>query len=179
MLGGRQLRQSLLALNVGVLVLHGQQKPPVYRPPDEKLPQAGAPQPIAFNHKKHVALGLSCLDCHAGAAEEEQAGFPPTEYCMTCHETIKPDAPGIKKLAAAHQRGEKVKWVRVYGLPDFVFFSHANHAKASVQCESCHGPVAERQVLAKEVSTGMVMCMNCHAAKKAANGCSTCHQLGF
>jgi len=125
-----------------------------------------------------VALGQTCLDCHAKAAEGESAGFPTTEQCMACHATIKADNPKIKKLAAMHRLGEKVKWVRVYRLEGFVFFSHATHLRAKAQCESCHGPVAKRDVLAKEVSIGMVTCMNCHVAKKAPNGCSTCHQLG-
>ena len=97
---------------------------------------------------------------------------------MACHESIKPESSAVKKLTAAHQRSAKVKWVRVYRVPDFVFFSHATHVKAEVECNTCHGPVAERDVLAKEVSTSMVMCMNCHAEKKAPNGCSVCHQLG-
>jgi hypothetical protein len=165
----------LIALAAGA---GAQQNPPVYTPPEEKLSQAVAPQPIPFSHKKHVAAGQTCLDCHAGAAEAESAGFPATEHCMACHETIKSDSLHIKKLAAVHQRSEKVKWVRVYRLEDFVFFSHATHSRAGVECESCHGPVAKRDVLAKEVSTSMVACMNCHAAKKAPNGCSICHQLG-
>ena len=155
-----------------------QQKPRTYTPPQEKLPQAVAPQPIPFSHKKHAATGQTCLDCHAGASTRESAGFPSTEQCMACHETIKTEDRGIKKLAAAHQRGKQVTWVRVYRLEDFVFFSHASHFKADVRCDFCHGPVAERDVLAKEVSINMVACMNCHAQKKAPNGCSACHQLG-
>jgi len=158
--------------------MRGQPPPAVYRGQEEKLPAAVAPQPIAFSHRKHIAVGQTCADCHAGAAEQDGAGFPPTDLCMTCHETIKTRRREIKKLAAAHARGEKVKWVRVYRIPDFVFFSHAGHAKAGVKCQECHGPVEQRDVLAKEVSTSMVACMNCHAARKAPTGCSACHQLG-
>lgn len=156
----------------------GQQPPAGYKGQEEKLPATVAPQPIAFSHKKHLATGQTCADCHAGAAEQDEAGFPPTEFCMACHETIKAGSREIKKLAATHLQGEKVKWVRIYRLPDFVFFSHATHAQAGSQCRDCHGPVEKRSVLAKEVSTSMVACMNCHAAKEAPNGCSACHQLG-
>ncbi|PYV37031.1 MAG: hypothetical protein DMG06_29120 [Acidobacteria bacterium] len=154
------------------------QKPVVYKGKKEKLPLAVAPQPIAFSHKKHAAVGLACLQCHAGATGKTQAGLPNTEQCMVCHDAMMADRPEVKKLAEAHRRGEKVKWVRVYRVPDFVFFSHASHLKAGEQCASCHGPVDQRDVLAKEISTSMTHCMNCHAARKASNDCSLCHQLG-
>ncbi len=159
-------------------VLSAQQPPAVYKGQEEKLPVAVAPQPIPFSHRKHIAIGQTCLDCHAGATEKDSAGLPSTELCMACHETIKAQSPEIKKLAEAHRRGEKVKWVRVYRIPDFVFFSHANHTKAGVQCQECHGAVEKRDRLMKEVSTSMVACMNCHAARKAPTGCTACHQLG-
>jgi hypothetical protein len=154
------------------------QKPTAYKGKEEKLPRTVSPQPIAFSHKKHASVGLSCLQCHSGAAEQDQAGLPNTEQCMVCHETVLNDNPEIKKLAGAHKRGEKVKWVRVYQVPDFVFFSHASHVKAGELCVTCHGPVHQRDVLAKEVSTTMTSCMNCHAARKASRECSLCHQLG-
>ncbi len=168
----------LATLALGAATMGGQQPGVVYRGQEEKLPAAVAPQPIAFSHRKHAAIGQACLDCHTGAAEEDEAGFPRTELCMACHETIKAGSREVRKLAATRRCGEKVKWVRVYRLPDFVFFSHANHTKAGVKCQDCHGAVEKRNVLAKEVSTSMVACMNCHAAKKAPMGCSACHQLG-
>ena len=154
------------------------QKPVAYKGKKEKLPLAVAPQPIAFSHKKHAAAGLSCLQCHASATEKDQAGLPNAEQCLVCHDAMIGDSPEVKKLAEAHRRGEKVKWVRVYQVPDFVFFSHASHLKAGQQCATCHGLVDQRDVLAKEISTGMTSCMNCHAARKASNDCSLCHQLG-
>ena len=154
------------------------QKPVAYKGKKEKLPLAVAPQPIAFSHKKHAASGLSCVQCHASATEKDQAGLPNAEQCLVCHDTMMSDSPEVKKLAEAHRRGEKVKWVRVYQVPDFVFFSHASHLKAGQQCATCHGLVDQRDVLAKEISTGMTSCMNCHAARKASNDCSLCHQLG-
>lgn len=154
------------------------QKPTVYKGKEEKLPVEVAPQPILFSHKKHASIGLSCLDCHVDAPKKDQAGLPDIEKCMLCHAAIKTESPQVKKLAAAQARAEKVKWVRVYQVPDFVFFSHASHLKAGEQCFTCHGPVAERNVLAKEVSTSMITCMNCHAARNVSRDCSLCHLLG-
>lgn len=155
------------------------QQAPVYKGKEEKLPAEVAPQPVRYSHKRHLALGMRCLDCHKGAVEKDQAGLPGTVLCLGCHSTIKTDSPEIRKLAEIHKRGEKIRWVRVYRVPDFVFFSHASHLKAGEQCVTCHGPVQERDVLAKEVSTSMTACMNCHAVRKASNECVLCHQLSF
>ena len=121
------------------------QKPPAYKGKEEKLPAAVAPQPIAFSHKKHAAAEIACLDCHADAAEKDFANIPNVEQCMLCHETIKTQGAAIKKLAEFQKRGEKINWVPVYRVPDFVFFSHANHLKAGEKCVGCHGPVAEHR----------------------------------
>ena len=66
----------------------------------------------------------------------------------------------------------------VYKVPDFVFFSHAVHGQAGIECQSCHGPVATRSVLRKEVSTSMRTCIECHRVRKAPTDCSRCHELG-
>ena len=179
----QESRMSRIGFNLAILAFcatatGGQQPAAVYKGQEERLPLAVASQPIPFSHEKHISAGQTCVDCHAGATEQDEAGFPKTELCMACHETIKAGGRDIKKLATAHKRGEKLKWIRVYRLPDFVFFSHATHTQAGSQCRVCHGPVEKRKVLAKEVSNSMVACMNCHAAKKAPTGCSACHQLG-
>ena len=97
---------------------------------------------------------------------------------MLCHRGIGTEYPGVKRLAEVHSQGEKLSWVRVYQVPDFVFFSHGNHVKAGEKCASCHGPVQEREVLAKEVSTSMIYCMNCHGARRVSTECQLCHDLG-
>ncbi len=149
-----------------------------YRGKVESLPIAVAPQPIAFSHNTHTASGVKCLDCHTGAASKERAGLPNVDQCLLCHDSIKRESPEIQKLAAVSKRGEKLDWVRVYEVPDFVFFSHANHIKAGEQCTTCHGDVQQRDVLAKEVSTSMIECMNCHLAREASRKCHLCHDLG-
>jgi len=154
------------------------QEPKGYIGAAEKLPFDPGPQPILFSHKTHAGASLKCLDCHANAPLQDQAGWPATSKCMACHRTTQAESPEVKKLAVFHQRGEKVPWVRVYRVRDFVFFSHTNHLKTGAQCAECHGPVETRAVLLKEVSTNMAACVNCHRAKKASTDCSLCHQLG-
>jgi hypothetical protein len=135
-------------------------------------------QPIPFSHKRHASVGLKCIECHAGAKEKERAGFPDIGKCMLCHISVKVDSPEIRKLAEVRKSGERVAWVRIYKTPDFVFFNHGNHAKAGVECSSCHGRVAERDVLGLEISTGMKTCVSCHVSRKASTDCVLCHQLG-
>jgi hypothetical protein len=141
---------------------------------------AGAPvrQPLPFSHKAHAATGMKCLECHAGAPASEQAGLPETSKCMACHVAIKRESPHVKALAAAHNAKQRIPWVRVHKVPDFVFFSHASHVKAKVSCADCHGPVETRDVLAREIPADMATCMKCHSARGASNECALCHQLG-
>ncbi len=163
------------------------QKPTVYQGKEEKLPREVGPQPIAFSHKQHMSAGLACLVCHMDAEKKDQAGLPTVEQCAVCHTSSFPSssqrphpAAGgeLKKLAEIRSRKERVKWVRVYRVPDIVFFSHRNHLKAGEKCVTCHGPVASRHVLAQEVSTSMTTCMNCHMSRRVPNECYLCHDLG-
>lgn len=103
-------------------------------------------------------------------------GLPGEGTCMSCHQAVKTESPHIQKLAAAAKAKQAIEWVRVYKIPSFVYFSHRVHTKAGTTCESCHGPVRERDVITKEVALNMQACMACHAEKKARNDCTTCHE---
>ncbi len=123
---------------------------------------------------------LKCRDCHALSGDGEAAGFPPESRCMMCHTAIKPDSPAIMKLAEFAKSGKAVPWVRVYRLPDTVWFSHRAHVdKGKVDCSACHGAVAEQDVTVKELpSTTMKFCVDCHASSKAPTRCDFCHNSG-
>jgi formate-dependent nitrite reductase cytochrome c552 subunit len=154
-----------------------------YRGKEEKLPITVAPQPIAFSHKTHVQARMACQDCHAEVSKSVRAGLPDSGQCMLCHQTIRTEHSEVQKLSRIHQQKSPgaeraIEWVRVYSVPGFVFFSHASHATAGVGCADCHGPVEQSEVLAKERSTSMIACMNCHEQKNAPNECHTCHELG-
>lgn len=136
----------------------------------------GQQQPIPYSHKTHVALGLKCQTCHKNPDPGEVMAYPAERFCMSCHQTIKTDSPNIQKLAEAAKESKPIGWAPVYRLPGFVYFSHRVHLQAGAACETCHGPVRERDVITKEVANDMRFCMACHAAKKARNDCSTCHE---
>ena len=145
--------------------------------PDTKTVRPAPAQPIAYSHKLHAGdLKLACAQCHTMPGDGELATLPPTATCMTCHETIKKDSPEIVKLATAHAAGKPVAWAPVYLIPDFVYFSHKKHLSTEgVSCESCHGPVKEREVMRREKDLSMGSCMECHRANKASVDCTQCH----
>jgi hypothetical protein len=135
-----------------------------------------AEQPVPYSHKTHLALGLECKTCHKNADPGDMMGFPATSTCMTCHVSVKKDSPHIQKLAAAAKEKKEIPWVRVYQIPNFVFFSHRAHTDAGASCATCHGPVHERDVITREVLHNMGTCMDCHRKTKASNDCSYCHE---
>ena len=143
---------------------------------EEKLPGEAVHQPIPFSHKVHSGIGIECLDCHPVRGEGFQAGFPKEAACLGCHMVVNKKTPGIRELTQYAKQKKPIPWVRVYEVPQYVWFSHEAHfTEAGIGCETCHGPVKERDVLAKEVSTSMEACMACHAKQKAPNGCDFCH----
>ena len=133
-------------------------------------------QPVPYSHKTHLALGLKCNSCHKNPDPGEVMGYPAESFCMSCHQAVKADSPHIRKLASAAAEKTPLPWVRVYRLPAFVYFSHRVHSEAGATCETCHGPVRERDVITKEVAHDMRSCMACHTASKARNHCGTCHE---
>jgi hypothetical protein len=166
----------LLAL-VGLLLrvsAPAQTAPPLVPP---NLARTAPPsQPIPYSHKTHLELGLGCKDCHANPAPGRLMTYPASNTCMQCHENVDQDKPAIRKLAALAKSGNPIPWVRVYQLTPGVQWSHGKHLQAGVQCETCHGQVAEMDVMAQATSvTAMGVCIRCHQASQAKTSCNTCH----
>ena len=162
---------ALVVLSVVILAAQSGEIGKVGAPPPE--------QPIPYSHKLHVGkLSLKCADCHQTDEDGFLMQYPATERCMACHQAIKNDSPHIQKIARFAESGEAVPWVQIYRVPDYVWFAHASHTEAGIECGTCHGPVAERDALYKEKSTSMASCMQCHAAHGASNACDFCHDPG-
>ena len=146
-------------------------------------------QPIHYSHKIHAGDNqIECKYCHSSARVSKHSGIPSLNVCMNCHMNIaeyngEEDLEKgytkefytneIKKLYKAvgwdentqSYTGETqpVKWVRIHNLPDFVYFNHAQHVSvAGVDCQKCHGPVEEMEIMYQHSSLTMGWCINCH-----------------
>jgi hypothetical protein len=133
-------------------------------------------QPIPYSHKKHLAFGLKCQQCHINPEPGDRMTLPATSKCMTCHVTIAKDKPSIQKLAEFAKSNQPIPWVRVYVVSSWVYWNHRSHLEAKMTCEMCHGPVEEMEVMTKVSNvTTMAGCIDCHRKKDASTGCRYCH----
>jgi cytochrome c2 len=145
-------------------------------------------QPIHYSHKIHAGDNeINCQYCHSAARVSKTAGIPSLNVCMNCHKSIGEVAETtatpeyskafydeqIQKLYAAvgwdatsqsyTGKTQPVKWVRIHSLPDFVYFNHSQHVTvAGIECQTCHGPVQEFEIMKQFSPLTMGWCVNCH-----------------
>jgi mono/diheme cytochrome c family protein len=146
-------------------------------------------QPIHFSHKIHAGDNqIDCNYCHSSARKSKTSGIPSLNVCMNCHKNISEYAgevnpeegyttdfynAEIQKLYAAvgwdeatqTYTGEEkpVEWVRIHNLPDFAYFNHSQHVTvAGIECQKCHGPVEEMEIVEQFSPLTMGWCINCH-----------------
>lgn len=145
-------------------------------------------QPIHYSHKIHAGDNkIECKYCHSSARVSKHSGIPSLNVCMNCHKSISEVAEGtatadyskefydgeIKKLYKAvgwdessqsyTGETEPVKWVRIHNLPDFAYFNHSQHVSvAGIECQKCHGPVEEMEIMYQHAPLTMGWCINCH-----------------
>ena len=141
-------------------------------------------QPIEFSHKIHAGeQGIDCNYCHSSARKSKHAGIPSANVCMNCHANIV-EGPntGTKEIAKIYEavgydvdsrtykegyEEKPIKWVRVHDLPDLSYFNHSQHVVAgNIECQDCHGPVEEMDVVYQKEKLTMGWCINCHRDTK-------------
>lgn len=121
------------------------------------------PQPVPFSHAHHVGgLGLDCRFCHTAVEEAASAGMPPTTTCMGCHRQLWPEADVLAPIRQSVTDGSPLAWLRVYDLPDFVYFDHSIHVAGGVGCEECHGRIDRQPITHLEQPLHMRWCLGCH-----------------
>lgn len=154
------------------------------------IDQGYAPvQPIHYSHKIHAGANkIDCNYCHSSARKSKHSGIPSLNVCMNCHKNISEyngeedlvngytkefydkeiaklyDAVGWDDAEQSYTGEEKpVKWVRIHNLPDFVYFNHSQHVTvAGIDCQKCHGPVEEMEIMYQYSSLTMGWCIDCH-----------------
>ena len=154
------------------------------------IDQGYAPvQPIHYSHKIHAGANkIDCKYCHSSAVKSKHSGIPSLNVCMNCHKNIA-EYNGEEDLANGYTKefytkeiaklyeavgwddadqrytGEEkpVKWIQIHNLPDFVYFNHSQHVNvAGVECQTCHGPVEEMEIMYQHSPLTMGWCIDCH-----------------
>jgi mono/diheme cytochrome c family protein len=145
-------------------------------------------QPIHYSHKIHAGDNeIDCNYCHSSARKSKHSGIPSLNVCMNCHKNIGEvaedtateeytkefydgeiaklyDAVGWDAENQVYTGEQKpVKWVRIHNLPDFAYFNHSQHVTvAGVECQTCHGPVEEMEIMSQFSPLTMGWCIDCH-----------------
>ncbi|WNJ16598.1 cytochrome c3 family protein [Pontibacter sp. G13] len=129
-------------------------------------------QPIKFSHKLHAGtLEVDCKYCHSGTYKSKNAWIPSVNVCMNCHKAVQ-EGPQygteeIGKILAAYENNEAIEWVRIHNLPDHAYFNHAQHVVVGgLECQTCHGPVEEMEVVYQYSDLSMGWCISCHREEK-------------
>ena len=132
-------------------------------------------QPVKFSHKLHAGTNqIDCEYCHSGVTKSKNAWIPSVNVCMNCHKYIE-EGPNygkdeIAKVKAAYENNEAIEWVRIHNLPDHAYFNHAQHVVVGgLECQTCHGPVEEMEVVYQYTTLGMGWCVECHRETKVKN----------
>lgn len=131
-------------------------------------------QPIAFSHQLHAGqYEIDCQYCHTGVRKGKSANIPSPNICMNCHSQILPESEEIQKIYAAidydpdtktyGSNTKPIEWIRVHNLPDLAYFNHSQHVKVGgLECQTCHGPIEEMEVVYQYSELTMGWCINCH-----------------
>lgn len=125
-------------------------------------------QPIAFSHKVHAGqYEIDCKYCHTGVIKGKSANIPSPNICMNCHAQIKTGTNTgegeIAKIYAAIQNNKPIEWVRIHNLPDLAYFNHSQHVVVGgIECQTCHGPIQEMDVVKQYSLLTMGWCIDCH-----------------
>ena len=153
-------------------------------------------QPIAFSHKLHAGEnGVDCNYCHSGARHSKSAGVPSANVCMNCHTYInegksEEGTQEISKIYAAigfdpetrsyieGYEQQPIEWIRIHNLPDLAYFNHSQHVNvAGVECQECHGPIQEMEVVEQYSPLTMGWCIDCHRETKVDTTNNYYHDL--
>ncbi|WP_075349636.1 c-type cytochrome [Algoriphagus marinus] len=133
-------------------------------------------QPIAYSHALHAGtLEIACQYCHTGVEIGKSANIPSANICMNCHTHIQNVegkdgiSPEIQKIYDAVDNNKPIEWVRVHNLPDLAYFNHSQHVKVGgIECQTCHGPIQEMEVVGQHSSLTMGWCIDCHRQTEIA-----------
>ncbi len=114
-----------------------------------------------------------CMNCHKSIYEYKGNPEGPTAEDLANGYTNEFYTNEIKKLYKAvgwdeeNQKytgeSQPVEWVRIHNLPDFAYFNHSQHVSVGgIECQTCHGPVEEMEIMYQYSPLTMGWCIDCH-----------------
>jgi len=114
-----------------------------------------------------------CMNCHKSIYEYKGNPEGPSKEDLANGYTNEFYTGEIKKLYKAVGWDEEnqqytgdtqpIEWVRVHNLPDLVYFNHSQHVSvAGIECQTCHGPVEEMEIMYQYSPLTMGWCIDCH-----------------
>ncbi|MDT0620992.1 c-type cytochrome [Croceitalea vernalis] len=114
-----------------------------------------------------------CMNCHKSIYDYKGNPEGPTADDLANGYTNEFYTKEIKKLYKAvgwdeeNQKytgeSQPVEWVRIHNLPDFAYFNHSQHVEVGkIECQTCHGPVEEMEIMYQYSPLTMGWCINCH-----------------
>ncbi len=136
---------------------------------------ASATRADGFPHAEHAGLFPTCLGCHRGIPEGDEARYysvAPAD-CARCHDG---------------EREERVTWegpARTLSNLDFVHAEHASEVAqagdSALACASCHGPLEAGQPRMAVDRAAPATCVGCHAHRAPDHlavdvACGDCHR---
>ncbi len=114
-----------------------------------------------------------CMNCHKSIYEYKGNPEGPSREDLANGYTNEFYTGEIKKLYKAvgwdeeNQKytgeSQPIEWIRIHNLPDFAYFNHSQHVSvAGLECQTCHGPVEEMEIMYQYSPLTMGWCVNCH-----------------
>ena len=135
---------------------------------------------------------INCLYCHGSAEQSKHAAIPSVNTCMNCHKAIQAyekgpkifdedgnEIDGTAEIQKLYEYAgfdpnqpnkwdpsmikKPIEWVKIHNLPDLAYFNHSQHVTVGkLECQECHGPVEEMDVVWQENDLTMGWCIDCH-----------------
>jgi len=139
---------------------------------DLRAQQPSAPD--RFDHLKHARLFPTCTVCHQGAEDPEQAMWPDSAACATCHDGTK--RPLVSWQPPQEERPSNLKFAHEL-VP--LMTRETPQGTQSLACQDCHiAPGGPWMAVRRATPEG---CLECHGPGVARHLaapdslCGTCH----
>ncbi len=122
------------------------------------------PASVCMNCHKSVSASMDALRLEdaAASAEKREPRSVASEEIAKIYEAM---ALGADMKYDPEKSLKSIEWVKIHNLPDFVYFNHAPHIAAKVECVVCHGEVATMEQVSQISTLAMGWCLECHQAQ--------------